>query len=70
MPAFNDLTGKRFGKLSVEYKLPEKRNNKIIWHCKCDCGKYKDIAGSQLTKAKSPTRSCGCLQKERTREAN
>lgn len=70
MPAFIDLTGKHFGKLTVEYRLPEKRNGKIVWHCKCECGNYKDIIGSQLTKTKSPTCSCGCLQKERTREAN
>ena len=70
MPAFKDLTGLRFGRLVVEYQCPEKKNNKIVWHCKCDCGNERDIMGSQLTKSASPTRSCGCLQKENTRLAN
>lgn len=70
MPAFKDLTGQRFGKLLVQYRLSEKKNNKIVWHCRCDCGKEKDIVGTQLTKTTSPTRSCGCLQQEKTREAN
>lgn len=70
MPAFKDLTGQRFGKLVVEYRLSEKKNNKYVWHCKCDCGNEKDIIGTQLTKANNPTQSCGCLQKERTRLAN
>lgn len=70
MPAFKDLTGQRFGRLVVKNKLPERKNNKIMWHCICDCGAEKDIMGSQLTKTTQPTRSCGCLQKERSREVN
>lgn len=70
MPAFKDLSGQRFGRLVVEYKLPEKRNNRYIWHCKCDCGNEKNIIGASLTKTCNPTRSCGCIQIERTRIAN
>lgn len=70
MPAFKDLTGQRFGRLMVEYCLPEKKNNKIVWHCRCDCGNEKNVIGSSLTKQNEPTRSCGCLQKEKTRLAN
>ena len=46
MPAFKDLTGLRFGRLVVEYQCQEKKNNKIMWHCKCDCGNERDIMGS------------------------
>lgn len=39
----------------------EKRNNRIYWHCKCDCSNKKWIRADALTKKKKPTRSCGCL---------
>ena len=70
MPAFKDLTGQRFGRLVVKSMLPERKNHRIIWHCVCDCGKEIEIAGIQLTKTTQPTRSCGCLQKDRTRETS
>ena len=41
-----------------------------MWHCKCECGNEIDVMGTSLTKTQSPTRSCGCLQKERTKQAN
>ena len=39
-----------------------------MWHCRCDCGKEKDISGWHLTSGK--IQSCGCLQKEIAQEAN
>lgn len=65
-----DLTNQRFGRLVVQYELPERKNGKIYWHCHCDCGNEKDIAGVQLTKTSHPTQSCGCLQREHTHLAN
>lgn len=70
MPAKKDLTGKRFGRLLIEYDTGKKNSyNRILWHCKCDCGNELDISSASLNRAK-PTQSCGCLQKEKTREAN
>lgn len=43
-----DLTGKRFGKLTV-IKMHDQRNEKgeILWLCKCDCGEERlSISGS------------------------
>lgn len=62
--ATKDLTGRRFGRLTVESfaymgKYP-------YWHCKCDCGNEKDIIGQSLTSGN--TQSCGCLAKERLAE--
>ena len=54
-----DLTGKVFGKLTVMYELPERKNSKIIWHCKCECGNECDVTGHELKSG--DTRSCGCL---------
>ena len=69
MPAKKDLTGQRFGRLIVITENG-KQNGKIVWKCQCDCGNIKNILGSQLTKKTNPTQSCGCLQKEKTREVN
>ena len=33
-----DLTGQRFGRLSVIQSTPERKDERIVWMCKCDCG--------------------------------
>lgn len=58
MPNRIDLTGKRFGRLTViEYA------GKSKWLCKCDCGTVKAMSGEGLRK--KGVQSCGCLCKER-----
>lgn len=54
-----DLTGRRFGKLTVLYR-DDNLNNLAAWMCECDCGNRKRIRGTSLTRKKDPTRSCGC----------
>jgi hypothetical protein len=65
---FNDLTGQKFGRLTVLYRaedyIDKNGRNKIMWHCRCECGNEKDIRGSNLTFGS--TKSCGCLSKEGT----
>lgn len=56
MGAFRDLTGCKFGLLSV-IKFIEKRNGRMRWLCKCDCGATRDVASSGLVTGSS--RSCG-----------
>ena len=56
-----DLTGQTFGKLEVQY-FAFSKDNRAYWHCKCECGKEKDICGKSLRKGLS--QSCGCAQKE------
>lgn len=58
-----DLTGKKFGKWTVMYRVqdyPSKNNwPKPRWHCKCECNKEQDIVGYYLTSGKSyRCRSC------------
>lgn len=65
-PRIEDLTGKRFGRLTVmyqngfKYKPSGQRN--VLWHCKCDCGNEKDIPANTLRNGSS--KSCGCLNRE------
>lgn len=61
-----DLTGKRFGNLTV-VKLYDKRkrNNggkEYYWLCKCDCGKKTIVRGATLKNG--ATQSCGCKQRQ------
>lgn len=56
-----DLTGRRFGKL-VALESVGRRNNWLLWRCKCDCGKITDVASGNLTSGH--TLSCGCLREE------
>ena len=55
-----DLTGKRFGKLTV-IKYAFTRKGKAYWHCKCDCGNEKDISGTHLVQG--DIKSCGCYRR-------
>lgn len=57
MRKFIDLTGKRFGKLTVLERV-ENTNPQIRWKCKCDCGTEKTIQGGHLRSGH--TSSCGC----------
>jgi len=52
-----NLTGKRFGQLSVIRQAPH-RWNRVTYHCQCDCGKTVDAVGHQLVAGQ--TVSCGC----------
>lgn len=53
-----DLTGQRFGSLTVLYENGRDNNRHVIWHCKCICGKEINVSSPDL-KSES-TRSCGC----------
>lgn len=55
-----DLTNQRFGKLIALYPTDKRVDNKIIWHCKCDCGNECEIASVRLVSGH--TLSCGCVR--------
>ena len=62
-----DLTGQRFGRLTVldraKDKVDKHGNHSVIWRCRCDCGNITYVRASNLRPG--GTRSCGCLQRER-----
>lgn len=59
----NDLTGKKFGKLTV-IKYCGTVNHKATFECLCECGNTKVIQGVLLSNGH--TRSCGCLAENNT----
>jgi hypothetical protein len=54
-----DLTGKRFGRLTVIERASYYKNNQLVWVCRCDCGQLCDRVGNKLKTG--DTKSCGCL---------
>lgn len=56
---FVDLTGKKFGLLTV-IDLKSRLPGKHIWSCRCECGKVKEVVGRALRIGQ--TQSCGCLR--------
>ena len=61
---YEDLTGKRFGKLTVIREDPERSNQgNVKWICRCDCGNTVSVIGTSLTRGN--TKSCGCLRSEK-----
>lgn len=63
-----DLTGRKFGRLTV--LGIESSNNKqgVHWLCKCDCGNFAIVSASHLKNGH--TKSCGCWLKENSRNIN
>lgn len=60
-----DLTGKRYGKLTVIRRYPEDCNGHPAWECICDCGNRKIVEGALLRYG--VVKSCGCLRAEQNR---
>lgn len=63
-----NLSGMRFGRLSVITRAGSNRQNRALWLCRCDCGKETTVPSSCLTSGKS--KSCGCLRSENTIKMN
>lgn len=59
-----DLTGQKFGMLTVVRRGPNNKYRKAQWWCKCDCGNSELVLkiGSQLRNGM--TKSCGCLARD------
>lgn len=65
-----DLTGKKYGKLTVIKMNIEKRNEALdnhkyhgtYWDCLCDCGNMTTVKSNHLKGGKIV--SCGCYQKD------
>ena len=53
-----DLTGQKFGYLTVLEETDKREYGKIIWKCQCDCGNIVYLNTSRLTSGNDT--SCGC----------
>lgn len=68
MAKFEDLTGQKFGRLTVISIAERKKGYGVYWLCKCECGNETITSTGHLKSGH--TKSCGCLQKERAKEYN
>ena len=59
----NDLTNKKFGRLTAIKATNKRHHGRIVWLCKCECGNYHEVPSVSLVTGS--TRSCGCLVRER-----
>ena len=55
-----EMTGRRYGKLSVLERCWVTRGRGAFWACLCDCGNRTVVDGACLRSGK--TSSCGCLR--------
>ena len=63
MPTFENLTGNRYGRLTVVQYAGHKGKNQLVhWLCKCDCGNESIVSTSHLKNGH--TQSCGCIHRE------
>lgn len=62
MPNFIDITGHRYGRLTVLSLAPRAPSQRVRWLCRCDCGQETVVVTSDLRGGN--TKSCGCHRRE------
>lgn len=56
-----NLTGQKFGMLTVKFRVNNNKNKDVLWLNDCDCGNQIVTRGSSLKNGH--TTSCGCAQR-------
>lgn len=59
MSALKDLSGQRFGRLTVIERSGSDHKGLATWLCRCDCGKEVVIRGADMRSGRA--KSCGCM---------
>ena len=67
MSKCEDLTGKKFGRLTVMSRAKNCKNY-AMWNCRCDCGNEIAVRTSSLKSGH--TKSCGCYHRDVVSKAN
>ena len=55
-----DLTGRRFGILTVIEEVKDSKRIRVLWKCLCDCGQLTQSSTANLIRGLS--QSCGCVR--------
>lgn len=58
-----DMTGNKFGRLTIESRS-ENKGTRAAWNCVCECGNHLVVDGKKLRSGH--TKSCGCYRAEVT----
>lgn len=57
---YDEMIGRRFGKLTVIKGLPHEEVYNSKYRCICDCGNYVNVSRANLLQG---TKSCGCIHR-------
>lgn len=57
MGAKVDITGQKFGMLTAIEPTDQRKDKKIVWRCRCDCGREVFVTAKELRAGK--TQTCG-----------
>ncbi len=66
MARAEDLTGQKFGKLTVLEKTDQRKNKYVVWRCRCECGKEVQASSKELKKGS--VWNCGCVPRKNARK--
>ena len=61
-----ELTGQRFGRLTVLHRAPRRPDGRARWVCRCVCGRESVVDTKSLRSGN--TQSCGCLSRDKASE--
>lgn len=75
MPKAIDLTGQKFGRLTVirkvdSYSSKSGKHKDTRWLCRCSCSEHNEVIVTRGRLKNGVTKSCGCIRKEMTIERN
>lgn len=59
-----DLTGQKFGRLTVIERANNSKDGRTRWKCVCECGSGKEVVVTGVDLRNGHSKSCGCIQKE------
>ena len=60
-----DISGEKFGRLTVLHSKWDPNIRKTVWVCECECGNLTTVRSVSLKNGN--TKSCGCLKREASR---
>lgn len=62
---YEDLTGKKFNHLTVLKDSGERKFNKVVWECQCDCGNPAIVKTISYNLTHNLIMSCGCERRSK-----
>jgi hypothetical protein len=64
-----NISGRVFGKLKVISRTGNDTQGYATWLCKCECGNFKEVRGSNLIAGKVKTCGCGRILNDFPKDA-
>lgn len=68
IPQIEDISGQKFGRLTVIRYAGKSQSNQTMWECQCECG--NTITAQAQNLKNGHTKSCGCYNIELTSKRN